>query len=247
MLLKYRLLAAMKLILSIAVVILTMSCAVKYVTPGAGVDLNAISEQSIKKRFETKPASPFPARIAIARIQQSGYYSHGNQSYGEGNFSVVTTRDVEDDVHFDKLASLQDVAGLTTLNRLLIPSNLRRIRDLRKAAASLHADMLFLYTLDTSFRVKGQSLGPLSIVTLGFLPNKEAYVTTTASAVVFDVRTEYVYGMVEQTHKTSHIASMWSTTQAIDNARIETEKESFNKLINEFSDVWSGILKEYNK
>lgn len=71
--------------------------------------------------------------------------------------------------------------------------------------------------------------------------------TTTASAVLFDVRTGYVYGMVEQTHKTSHIATTWSTTQAIDNARLETEKESFNKLINAFPDVWLGILKEYKK
>ena len=247
MLYRHRISVTMKLILAIGIALLIMSCAVKYVTPGAGVNLNEINEQSIKERYETKPAAPFPARIAIARIQQSGYYSHGNQSYGTGRFSLVTTRDIEDDAHFDKLSSLQDVAGLTTLNRLLIPSNLQSIKDLREAAATLHADMLFLYTLDTSFRVRGQSLGPLSLITLGFLPNKEAFVTTTASAVVFDVRTGYVYGMAEQTHKTSHIASMWSTTQAIDNARLETEKESFNKLINEFPDVWIGILKEYKK
>lgn len=247
MLIEQRFLIAMKLMFCIVITLFTVSCAVKYVTPGAGVNLTAINEQSIKERFETKPASPFPARIAIARIQQSGYYSHGNQSYGDGAYSVVTTRDVEDDAHFDKLASLPDVAGLTTLNRLLIPSDLESIKDLRKAAASLHADMLFLYTLDTAFRIKGKSLGPLSLVTLGFLPNKEAYVTTTASAVVFDVRTGHVYGMAEQTHKTSHIASMWSTTQAIDNARLETEKASFSKLIDEFPDVWNGILKEYKK
>ena len=53
--------------------------------------------------------------------------------------------------------------------------------------------------------------------------------------------------MIEQTYKTTHIASIWSTTQAIDNARLETEKESFNKLVNEFPDVWEGILKEYKK
>jgi hypothetical protein len=235
-----------KLIVSIAIMHFTVSCA-KYVTPGAGVNLDAINTQSIKESFETKPASPFPARIAVARIQQSGYYSHGNESYGEGNFSIVTSRDVEEDAHFAKLASLPDVAGLTTLNRLLLPSKLENIKDLRTAAASLHADMLFLYTLDTSFRIKGKSYGPLSLITLGFLPNKEAYVTTTASAVVYDVRTGYVYGMAEQTHKTSHKASMWSTAQAIDNARLETEKKSFDKLINEFSDVWIGILKEYKK
>ena len=118
---------------------------------------------------------------------------------------------------------------------------------MREAAASLHADMLLVYTLDTSFRVKGQSLGPLSLISLGFLPNKEANVTTTASGVVYDVRTGYIYGMIEQTHKTTQLASIWSTTQAIDNSRLETEKGAFNRLVNEFPDVWDGILKEYKK
>ena len=234
-------------LLLVGIALTVTSCAVKYVTPGGGVNLQAINEQSIKDRYETKPASPFPVRLAIVRIQQSGYYSHGNESYGSGKFSVVTTRDIEDDAHFDKLASLPDVAGLTTLNRLLLPSRLTGIKDLRNAAATLHADMLLAYTLDTSFRVKGRSLGPLSLISLGFLPNKEAFVTTTASAVVFDVRTGYVYGMAEQSHKTSHIASMWSTRQAIDNARLETEKASFDKLVDGFSDVWTGIVKEYKK
>jgi hypothetical protein len=47
--------------------------------------------------------------------------------------------------------------------------------------------------------------------------------------------------------QTSHIASIWSTTQAIDNARLETEKEAFAKLIDDFVIVWNGILKEYKK
>jgi hypothetical protein len=222
-------------------------CSAKYVTPGAGVNLQAISDKDIKERFETKASSPFPARIAVVRIQDSGYQSYGNTGYGTGAFSVVTTRDIETDEQFDRLSSLPDVAGLATLNRLLLPSTLNSVKDLRLGAASLHADMLWLYTFDTSFRITGKSYGPLTAITLGFLPNKEAWVTTTASCVLYDVRTGYIYGLSEASHTSSHIASTWSKSQAIDNARLETEKKAFSKLIDQFTATWNGILKEYKK
>jgi len=231
--------------LILAVLLLASGCATNYVTPGAGVSIEAISDFGIKERFRTKPAAQFPARIAVVRIQQSGYSSCGNRGYGRGNYSVVTTRDIEQDEHFEKLSSLPQVAGLATLNRLLLPEKLQSVKDLRLGAASLHADMLLLYTLDTSFKIRGQDIGPLAVVTLGFLPNKKAYVTTTASGVLFDVRTGYVYGVAEASHSTSHIASTWSREQAIDNARLETEKEAFSELVDELCQLWPGVVKEY--
>jgi hypothetical protein len=217
----------------------------RYVTPGAGVNLEAISDSGIKERFLTKPASVFPASIAVVRVQQSGYYSHSNRAHGHGEFSVVTTRDVERDAHFEKLSSLPEVAGLATLNRLLLPEKLQSVKDLRLAAASLHADMLLLYTLETTFRVRGKDIGPLAVITLGFLPSKRAYVTTTASSVLYDVRTGHVYGLAEATHKTDHIATTWSKPQVIENARLDTELEAFSRLVDQFCRTWPDILKEY--
>jgi hypothetical protein len=106
--------------------------------------------------------------------------------------------------------------------------------------------MLLLYTLDTSFRIKGHDVGPLGVITLGFLPNKNAYVTTTASAVLYDVRTGYVYGLTEATSTTSHLASTWSKQQAVDNARLETEKQAFSSLVDNFCNLWPEIVKQYN-
>lgn len=220
-------------------------CAAKYVTPGASVNLQAISEYDIKERFESRAASPFPARIAVVRVQEPGYRSYTTYGYGKGRFSVVTARDVERDEDFDRLASLPQVSGLATVNRLLLPANLESVKDLRLAAASLHADMLLVYTFDTAFNVKGRDLGPLTVITLGFLPNKKAFVTTTASAVLYDVRTGHVYGLAEASDTTSHIASTWSTEQVVDNARVETEKTAFTRLVNAFTETWDGVLKEY--
>ena len=227
--------------------VLFSGCAASYVTPGGGVNLRAIDDYSIRERFETKSAAVFPAQLIIVRVQEPGYYSHSTKAYGTGNYSIVTTRDVEKDEHFEKLASLPNVAGLGTLNRLLLPDNLDSVKDLRKGAASLHADLLLLYTFDTSFRVKDRNFGPFQVISLGFLPNKKAYVTTTASAVLYGVRTGHVYGMAESSHTTSVIANTWSTGNAVDTTRIETEGKAFEKLVDEFATTWSEILKEYDK
>jgi hypothetical protein len=41
--------------------------------------------------------------------------------------------------------------GLAPLNRLVLPQQLQSDRELRVGAAKLHADMLLIYTLDTTF------------------------------------------------------------------------------------------------
>ena len=222
-------------------------CGTAYVTPGAGVSIHDISDGDVKESFETKPVSPFPARIAVVRVQQAGYYSYCNRGYGNGRFSVVTTRDIESDEDYQHIAALPKVAGVATVNQLLLPTNLNSVRDLRLAVAGLHADLLLVYTINTSFNIKGADLGPLAVVTLGFLPDKEAMVTSTASAALFDVRTGYIYALAESTCQESRIASVWSTQQAIDSTRLETEKKAFAKMLGEFDKAWKQTLDEYDR
>ena len=78
--------------------------------------------------------------------------------------------------------SLPLVAGVAFLNRLLLSERLESTKDLRQAAATLKTDMLLIYSIDTSFNVENTDVGPLGIITLGFLPTKNARVTATASA-----------------------------------------------------------------
>jgi hypothetical protein len=119
--------------------------------------------------------------------------------------------------------------------------------DIREAAASIHSDILLLYTFDTDFSIEGHNIGPLSVISLGFAPNKEAHVTTTASAAFYDVRTGYVYGTAEATHTTSHLANTWNKEQAVDNARLRTEKAAFSKLADNLASTWKGIANEYSR
>ena len=83
------------------------------------------------------------------------------------------------------------------------------------------------------------------MISLGFLKNKEVTVTTTVSAAVFDVRTEYLFGLAEATAKETKNASVWSTSDAVDDLRVTTEKQGFQKLLPEIEKTWSGIIEQY--
>ncbi|WP_026160682.1 hypothetical protein [Teredinibacter turnerae] len=231
--------------LGLSVVLALVGCAASYTTPGGSVQISQIADADIGDLMSKEPAAKFPANIAIARIQAPGYQSYKVSSYGTGRYSVVTTREVESNEAYKKLNSLPQVQGVAPLNRILLPSNLDSIKSLREAAARLNADILLIYTFDTSFHVGGQSYAPLNAISLGFLKNKEVAVTTTVSAAFFDVRTEYLFGLSEATAKESKNSSVWSTSSDVDDMRVSTEKSAFEQLIPEIEKTWSGIIKQY--
>lgn len=220
-------------------------CATTYRTPAGGVDIPAITDADIEELLKIEPAAPFPARIAVARVQASGYISWTTQGYGEGRYSVVTTRDIETDADFERLNKLTMVNGVAPLNRLILPAKLDTLKDLRIAAARLKTDLLLLYSLDTAFHVDTTPLGPLSTVTLGFLPNKEASVTTTTSGALIDVRTGFIYGLTEATESKKQRANIWTTQDAIDESRLSAEKASFQAFMDAFEKLWQGTVEAY--
>ncbi len=230
-------------------------CGMRYVTPGAGAELSALAETDLSQLTDTdiqeildrKPVSPFPAIMGYVRLQSRGYRSYSYGSYGHGRYSVLPTRDIETDADFKKLVNLPMISDVVPLSRALIPQKLDSHKQLRLSAAQLHADLLLVYTLDTVFRIKDHDIGPLGVITLGFLPNHEARITTTASAVLFDVRTAYVYGLVEATEYEKQIASAWTAYRAVEDARKIAERKAFEKLLDEFNLTWKKIVEKYAK
>ena len=224
---------------------LMQGCASSYTTPAAGVNITELTDDDIAELMKIEPASTFPARIAIARVQASGYISRTNNSYGSGRYSVVTTRDIEDESDFEKLSNLPMVGGLAPLSRLLLPPNLDSIKDLRLSAARLKTDVILIYSVDTAFHVEGTPLGPLSAITLGFLPNKKAFVSSTTSGVLIDVRTGFVYGVAEATEREKQRTTIWNSEDAIDEARMDSERASFKSFIKEFETLWENTLAQH--
>ena len=84
-------------------------------------------------------------------MQGSGYRAYGMRGYGRGAYTVVTTHEVETKEQFKELATFPLIEAVAPVNRLLLPEHFQSDKDLRQAAARLHADMLLVYTLDTDF------------------------------------------------------------------------------------------------
>jgi len=235
------------LTVAVCLCVMVSGCA-SYRTPARGAQLSAlVADEDIGERLARKPAAAFPARLAVARVQDSNYQSYSNESWASGRFSVVINRDVETEKDFERISKLPMVQAVAPLNRMVLPARLDSERDLRLAGASLHADIVLAYTFDTAFRLDETDIGPLGVITLGFMPVNKAVVTSTASAALFDVRTGFVYGLAEATGKESALASAWSTREAADQSRLKAERAAFEGLLTEFEKTWKGIVEEHGR
>jgi hypothetical protein len=226
----------------------------QYVTPGRGAEMAALgvtpearqqqTDDSIARSLGKRPLAQFPTGIAAARVQAPGYQSATAQSWGTGRYSIVTTRDVETPEQVERLEKLPMVSGIAPINRLLLGDQLNSDLELRQAAAQLHADMLLVYTIDTRFEVDDKA-APVTVVTLGLSPNQQARVVTTASAVLMDTRNGYIYGVAEASEQGSQLASAWTSTSAVDDARRRTEAQAFEKLVGELEKTWTRVVRAY--
>jgi hypothetical protein len=233
--------------MKIFALLLALVCAgcASYVTPGGPVKLADIDRTDIAEAVTRKPSPNFPARLAIVRVQAPAYSSYSSRAYGGGQFSVLTTQEVLGDTDVQSIASWPSLAGVVTVNRLLLPHWFDSLDDLRVAAAKVQADVLLIYTLDTSFRVLGRRYAPLSSISLGILPDRDAYVAATASAVFVDVRTGFVYGVAEGTAQISGLTNVWSKGATVDRKRLEAEREAFGKGLAAAATTWAGIVHQY--
>jgi hypothetical protein len=234
-----------KPLLAVAILASLLTGCSTYHVPGARADLQAFAPEAIQEAFAAVPSNPFPAAIAAVRVQAPGYTNHylrrHGGTYGKGRYSVILTREVEEQEQVDRITALPQVNGLTGLNRLLLPQQLDSDAELRTAAARLHADLLLIYTFDTVFSDHDKAV-PLSVITLGLSPTRHINVSTTVSALLLDTRTGYIYTTYEATERESMLTTSWGSTDAADAARLRTERKAFAGLVDSFVSSWPQLL-----
>jgi hypothetical protein len=223
---------------------ISQGCA-SYTTPGRAANLAAIDRSDIRREMEREPAAAFPARVAILRVQAPGYRSRTHAPAGPraGELSVLTVQELLRNEQLESIGKWPSVAGVAPVNRLLLPPEANELDDLRLAAAKAQADVLILYTLDTSFEVRRKSVLPTGVISLGMAPDRDAHVTSTASALLVDVRTGFVYGLAEATSRKDGLASFWSSEAQLDEKRIEAEADAFDSLVRELGDTWREVVR----
>ena len=230
----------------LAVLTALVGCA-SYIPPGAKADLQAFAPASVQEGFAAKPTSPFPASIAFVRVQGPSYTNYRLQqsggAYGGGRYTVVTTREVEEESQLERITALPQIAGVTGINRMLLPERLEGDREIREAAARLHADLVLLYTFDTVFFEKDLAK-PLTVITLGLSPTTKVFVTTTVSALLLDTRTGYVYSTYESTKKADTLSTAWGSRDSADEARRNNEREAFGLLLGQMEKTWPKLVEQ---
>jgi len=221
-----------------------------YIPPSGRADLSMISSSTMKESFAAKPTAGFPAGIAAVRVQAPQYRSYYTETeggvWGQGRFSVITVKEVEDDADFQRLSKLPDVGGLITISTLLLPPTLQSDRELREAAARLKADMVLLYTFDTSFHENDASVA-LNVITLGLSPTRQVFVRVAASALLVDTRTGFIYVALEANEKRKVTTNAWESRETADRARRDAEKVAFKSLVLEFENNWPAIVERAKK
>jgi hypothetical protein len=219
-------------------------CASSYTTPSGRADLTDITSSTMRESFAAKPAAVLPANIAAVRVQTTGYSSYRTRDqggvYGGGRYSVLTVREVEDEADLKRITELPNVAGLTGVGRLLLPEELNTDVQLREGAARVKADMLLIYTFETTFRQNDESTA-LKIISLGWSPTRKVSVYVTVSALLMDVRTGFIYGTLEATEKRALQTTAWDSEEAMDRARQEAETAGFKALVREFEKAWPSF------
>ena len=220
-------------------------CANIYIPPTGRADFSNFTSRSMEENFAAKPAAGFPAGIAAVRVQASLYHDfytdHAGGVYGHGRYSVIFANEVEDDSDFERINKLPQVGGVVSLNSLLVPQNLESDRELREAAARLKADILLLYTFDTSYHNNDSSVA-LKVVTLGFSPTRKVSVHVVASALLMDTRTGFIYAALEANEKRRLTSNVWESNESADRARLDAEQAAFKSLIGEFEKNWPQIV-----
>src|SRR5262249_12833056 len=146
--------------------------------------------------------------------------------YGDGRYSVISVKEMESDYDLQRIARLPNVGGLIGISTLLLPRKLESDRELREAAARLKADMVLLYTFDTSFHDNDTSVA-LNVVTLGLSPTRRVFVHVAATALLIDTRTGFIYAALEANEKRQVITNAWETGETADRARRDAEKTAF--------------------
>jgi hypothetical protein len=236
---------ALKTVLAGIVVCVFVGCS-RYATPGGPADLSFFADPDVAEMMQRQPVATLPARLGIARVQASGYQYHNFFSYGGGRYSVALASDIETEEQLARIQTLPQVEAVVPLNSLLLPEQLDSEEALRVAAARLRADMVLIYTLDTRFTVSGTA-EPLGVLTLGLLPNKTATVGTTASAIIVDTQTGFVYGAAQARSHTKQLANAWTSKEAIDQSRHRTELAAFEDLLAEVEKTWAAVVAEHTK
>lgn len=203
------------------------------------------TDYEIADALNKAPLARFPTAIAVVRVQSAAEKSssHG-VSYGRGAYRVLLTPTVERERHLNDIARLPQVSGVVRLNRLVLGKDLRTDKELRVAAARLHADLTLIYTINTQW-TKDDDAEPLDVITFGLSGFRNITVTSTATAILVGTHNGYIYATAEVAKDKRYKDNAWRNAKQIEAVQEELEQQAFDGLVDGFIASWPEVVQAY--
>lgn len=184
---------------------------------------------AIQDTPDARPTVRFPARVAVARIESS-----------HGGFRMIPETDVEQSGHAEAAAVLPGVAGIVSLNRVALVGTVKSYRELDAEARKVGADLLAVYRFETSDRT-GDLFVPLSIATLGLAPTSSFTTSATATLMVRDARTGYLYGVMEESATNKGVTAGMDLYNATERSKRKAKEAALDKLTANLPAFWGSV------
>jgi hypothetical protein len=216
---------------SILVTLLLNGC--QYDTPSSySMPVTQGTSGASQENSNARPTVRFPARVAVVRIEGS-----------HSGFRMIPETDVEQDEHAAAAAALPGVAGIVSLNRVALVSEVKSYRELDAEARKVGADLVAVYRFETSDR-SNDLFVPLTVATLGLAPTNSFKTAATATLMVRDARTGYLYGVLEETATGKGVTAGMDVYNATERSKERAKKEALDKLTAKLPGFWEGVRRK---
>lgn len=244
---------------ALTALLLFTGCTSSYVVAPTGADMSemgmtpgvsaatrrAQTDGDIAQTLALRPLAQFPASIAVVRVQKADHASksHG-VSFGRSALVPITERTVETDEHLATLRALPEVRDVARLNRLVLGSA-QTDRELRAAAARLHADLLLVYTINTAVYREDRP-EPINVVHLGLFSSRQYRVESTVTALLLGTHNGYLYATAEVAADQDITDNAWRNKRQIEDTVKSLEQQAFDQLVGSFTTSWPQLLQAHN-
>lgn len=225
--------------LAAALILLGSACAV-YRTPGGAAPADVMTPPNPAADGGI-PVVPTPARLVVMRVQGPGYRSPSAQGTNCGRYCAVAETDAVAKRMLDAISRWPSIAQAEALDAGLLPSRLDSLTDLRWAAAKIQADVVFVYTLETSFVVGGRALEPDARLPTAKPAENGARIDCVADGRFLDVRTGAELGQARATASRS-LDDAWGSIAQLEERRVQTENAAVDLLLADAQALWSRLV-----
>ncbi|MEM9238246.1 MAG: hypothetical protein AAGB14_15850, partial [Verrucomicrobiota bacterium] len=151
--------------------------------------------------------------------------------------------DVEQDRHVEEVVRLPGVRGIVNLNQVGLVTELKDYAQLDQEARKFGADLLAVYRIEES--VNSTDYVPLlSFATLGLVPTQPFELTATASLMVRDARTGYVYGVLEEKAEESGVMAEMDTYKNQARAMRKAKIKALDELTERLPAFWDMVRRK---